>query len=158
MEIFGWSTQMRVTISRRLAIPVKQPSNPRQHPCKLEIIKKNFSTNVEAKTSAQEMRPSLRASWRAHPPRSPPGRGKKLLLNQDVKCSYLHLPLWWRFHPRKGTNPHCSWRKWCSPLPNSCGKIVSSLTCSILPHDRCPRRRPWLCPSLPIHIFVDLTN
>ena len=41
------------------------------------------------------------------------------------------------------------------PLPNSCGKIVSSLTCSILPHDRCPRRRPWLCPSLPIHIFVD---
>ena len=67
---------MRVTISRRLAIPVKQPSNPRQHPCKLKTINKNFWTNVEEKTSAQEMRPSLRASWRAHPPRSPPGGGK----------------------------------------------------------------------------------
>ena len=94
--------------------PCEATKQPKATSLQIKNNQKAFLTNVEAKTSAQEMRPSLRASWRAHPPRSPPGGGKRLLLNQDVKCSYLHLPLWWRFHPRKGTNPHCSWRKWCS--------------------------------------------
>ena len=57
--------------------------------------------------------------------------------------------------PQKRNKSTLFLKKIMFPPPNSCGKIVSSLTCSILPHDRCPRRRPWLCPSLPIHIFVD---
>ena len=67
------------------------------------------------KTSAQEIRPSLRASWRANPPSRPPGsRNNKIKTNVllwEIEFIYLHLPLWWRFHPRKGTCLHCSWEE-----------------------------------------------
>ena len=33
------------------------------------------------------------------------------LFLRQIKFIYLHLPLWWRFHPRKGTYLHCSWEE-----------------------------------------------
>ena len=35
----------------------------------------------------------------------------KIEQNQKYTFIYLHLPLWWRFHPRKGTCQHCSWEE-----------------------------------------------
>ena len=42
--------------------PCEATKQPKATSLQIRINKNNFSTNVEAKTSAQEMRPSLRAS------------------------------------------------------------------------------------------------
>ena len=42
--------------------PCEATKQPKATSLQIKIVKKNFLLNVEAKTSAQEMRPSLRAS------------------------------------------------------------------------------------------------
>ena len=80
------------------------------------------------------MRPSLRASWRAHPPRSPPLEGK-IIIEPRCEMFLLAFATIVTIPPQKRNKSTLFLKKMMFPLPNSSssGKIVSVLLAVFFP-------------------------